>query len=295
MCEELWNGFKKKEFEFEGKKAILVFPEKKDEQGNWAIKTEYWGAFVAVEIALLKEGFHLAYLENESRLAPVSDCERKARFVQFLHKEYGLRDKCVPVGMSCGGAHAVNFAGYFPECVQCMFIDAPVLIFCDFPGNESCKDVWEKEFLVTYPGMTRDKLLYFENHPINRVKTLIEKKIPILMMYKYKNSETKISSDAIILKNYIDAHPKENISIKTLSKLIFKSESQTNRIFKKNFSITPYEYILNNKISRAKLILQNSNISIKEISFMLGFSDEHYFSNIFKKKTGISPSAYKKK
>ena len=183
MCEELWNGFKKKEFEFEGKKAILVFPEKKDEQGNWAIKTEYWGAFVAVEIALLKEGFHLAYLENESRLAPVSDCERKARFVQFLHKEYGLRDKCVPVGMSCGGAHAVNFAGYFPECVQCMFIDAPVLNFCDFPGNESCKDVWEKEFLVTYPGMTRDKLLYFENHPINRVKTLIEKKIPILMMY----------------------------------------------------------------------------------------------------------------
>lgn len=129
---------------------------------------------------------------------------------------------------------------------------------------------------------------------INRKGTLIFTEI-ILMMYKHKNSETKISSDAIILKNYIDAHPKENISIKTLSKLIFKSESQTNRIFKKNFSITPYEYILNNKISRAKLILQNSNISIKEISFMLGFSDEHYFSNIFKKKTGISPSAYKKK
>ena len=40
-----WNGFDTLEFEFEGKKAILVFPEQVDENRNWMLKTEYWDAF----------------------------------------------------------------------------------------------------------------------------------------------------------------------------------------------------------------------------------------------------------
>ena len=107
------------------------------------------------------------------------------------------------------------------------------------------------------------------------------------------NRNENISDEALMLKNYIDLHTEENISIKTLSKLIFKSESQTIRIFKNNFNMTPYDYLLNSKINRAKTIILNTNLPIKEIAYRLGFSDEHYFSNIFRKKTGACPTEYR--
>lgn len=183
---ELWYGFEKKEFTFEGRRAVLVFPKQADAEKNWTLKTEYWDAFPEVETALLENGFHAAYLENTSRFATPADCDAKARFADFLQQEYGLNPKCVPVGMSCGGACAVNFAGRYPEKVRCMYLDAPVLNFCDYPGrlgNAECESVWEKEFVKAYPGITRARLLSFDNHPLHYVDVLKEHRIPILMLY----------------------------------------------------------------------------------------------------------------
>lgn len=182
----MWNGYECEEFEFDSKKAVIVFSKERVENGNWLLKTEYWGAYPQVEIEMLKRGFCVAYVENETRFATESDCKRKAEFVKFVSEKYSLRDKCIPVGYSCGGAHAVNFAGYYPECVCCLFIDAPVLNFCDFPGklnDEKCESVWKNEFVAAYPGITRAKLFDFPNHPINRTAVLKEHKIPIILMY----------------------------------------------------------------------------------------------------------------
>ena len=163
--EETWNGFRRLDFTFEGRSAILVLPEKQDKWGNFAMKTEYWDAFPGTEIALLKEGFALAYLKNANRWATPEDCHVRARFVRELSERYGLRDRCVPVGMSCGGAHAVQFAGLHPECVQALFLDAPVLNFCSCPAYLGRQDrldgALEKEFFAAYPEMTRPQLLSF--------------------------------------------------------------------------------------------------------------------------------------
>lgn len=136
-----------------------------------------------------------------------------------------------------------------------------------------------------------DKTLSAEE--INSRSALIFTEI-ILKMYEHISKTDYAPNDAMTLKRYMDSHIEEAISVDTLAKLIFRSKSQTIRIFKKSFGITPYEYLLDNKISRSELILQGTDISIKELAFRLGFSDEHYFSNIFKKKTGVSPSAYRK-
>jgi len=110
-----------------------------------------------------------------------------------------------------------------------------------------------------------------------------------------QNGEEKESDEAVILKSYIDMHIEEKISVKELSGLIYRSESQTIRIFKKNYQKTPYEYLLDGKIHRAKILISNTNISVKEAAYRLGFSDEHYFSGIFRKKTGFSPTEYRKR
>jgi len=205
----LWHDFQAKEFSFEGKRAIIVFPEKADEKRNWMIKTEYWGAFPEREIDLLHQGFHLTYLENESRFATKSDCDRKARFADYLKETYGLRDCCVPVGMSLGGAHAVNFAGFYPEKVSCLFIDAPVLNFYSLPGKfgrPNWEAVWENEFLKAYPGMRRSQLLHFDNHPINKSDILKEHRIPILMLWGTEDDTVDYLENGRLLEDeYQDA------------------------------------------------------------------------------------------
>ncbi|MDF2943416.1 MAG: hypothetical protein K0S01_2274 [Herbinix sp.] len=102
------------------------------------------------------------------------------------------------------------------------------------------------------------------------------------------------SKDAAILKDYLDKNNMNKVELKDLCDQIYHSPSQTIRIFKKAFGITPYQYLMNQKLELAKLILLNTNKSIKEISLDLNFYDEHYFSNFFKEKIGISPLNYRK-
>ena len=111
-------------------------------------------------------------------------------------------------------------------------------------------------------------------------------------MYESKSAHL---TSAQKLKNYIDHNADKNLSIKELSNEIFKSPSQTIRLFKKEFNTTPYDYLLTQKIELAKLLLLNTNIPIKEIAYRLNFADEHYFSNSFKSRTGISPILFRTK
>lgn len=106
--------------------------------------------------------------------------------------------------------------------------------------------------------------------------------------------DTPITKNAVayIIKEYIDQHIYDKFSVNALAKVACLSPSQLNRVFKKAFLQTPYDYILSQKIETAKLLLSNANISVKQIAFKLNFADEHYFSNSFKSRTGFSPKSY---
>ncbi|MFA7637526.1 MAG: hypothetical protein WCX81_07160, partial [Monoglobales bacterium] len=95
-----YNGFKRLDFEFQDRDAILIFPDDKNKTDKWLLKTEYFNAFPNAEIELIKKGYHLAFLQNSSRWGGKEDQDAKAEFAKYLHREYGLSLKCVPVGMS---------------------------------------------------------------------------------------------------------------------------------------------------------------------------------------------------
>ena len=109
-----------------------------------------------------------------------------------------------------------------------------------------------------------------------------------------ENDSSAGKNDAYIIKSYLDNHIHDTVKIKDLSALIFKSESQTIRIFENAFGTTPYSYLLQLRLSAAKQLLTQTNMSVKAIAFNLGFSDEHYFSYIFKEKIGKTPTNYRK-
>jgi len=64
------------------------------------------------------------------------------------------------------------------------------------------------------------------------------------------------------------------------------------KLFKAYTGLSPYQYFLQLKIHRAQHLLQEDTLSVKEVAYMLGFDNQYYFSRIFKKKTGCSPSEW---
>ncbi|MCM3628372.1 AraC family transcriptional regulator [Paenibacillus glycanilyticus] len=69
---------------------------------------------------------------------------------------------------------------------------------------------------------------------------------------------------------------------------------QLNRIFKQHTGITIYQYVLTRKMDIAKMMLQDTEMPVGDIAFHLGYDDPQYFSNLFKQKAGMSPTAYRK-
>ncbi len=181
MNQTNWNGFDRIDFLFEDRKAILVFPKQADE-GKWLFKTEYFDAFPAYEIEMLKSGYHLAYLENKTRWCLPEDIDAKERFCAYLQEKYGLKDRCVPVGMSCGGMHAVYFAAKYPNRIAGLYIDAPVMNLLSCPcGMGDADDSMYVEFTAA-TGFTKSQMLNYRNHPIDVADKLIQNRIPVFMV-----------------------------------------------------------------------------------------------------------------
>ncbi len=94
--------------------------------------------------------------------------------------------------------------------------------------------------------------------------------------------------------SYIETNYQHNITIADLAQKAFMSEITLYRMFKKAFNISPVNYIISVRISRAQEMLINSTLNISEIAIKTGFSDSNYFSRTFKKVTGTSPRSYRK-
>ncbi|MBQ4527182.1 MAG: helix-turn-helix transcriptional regulator [Clostridia bacterium] len=67
------------------------------------------------------------------------------------------------------------------------------------------------------------------------------------------------------------------------------------RRFKQSTGVTPGEYLTKIRLERAKIFLAQNDMMIKEIAPRCGFENEYYFSNVFKKYTGMTPTAFRKK
>ncbi len=101
------------------------------------------------------------------------------------------------------------------------------------------------------------------------------------------------NSLALFAKTFCDRNLYQKISLEDVAGHTGLSVSHLNRLFKKEFGVTVYAYLLQARINTAKSLLKGTALPISEIAYMLKFADEHYFSNIFKEKTGMSPSRFR--
>lgn len=96
------------------------------------------------------------------------------------------------------------------------------------------------------------------------------------------------------VKNYINEHLNEDLSVKKLAGLIFMSPSHFSRVFKQNTGFSPYDYVLVTRLNKAKTLLQNTDEKISTIAIETGFNSESNFIYFFTVNVGMSPRKFRK-
>ena len=93
---------------------------------------------------------------------------------------------------------------------------------------------------------------------------------------------------------YIEQHETEPVRLEQLAEICEKSPSQAERIFHKEMGMPIYRYVLGRKIELARQLLTETGMPVRDIAAYLSFDDEFYFSGLFSRKVGMSPTQYRK-
>ena len=109
------------------------------------------------------------------------------------------------------------------------------------------------------------------------------------------NKEILSEDDTVfsLITEFLSEHYNDAISLESLTKKFNLNRNKSNSIFLDQTSKTCLNYLMDLRIDMAKIILSNTEIPISEVAARVGYSDSNYFTKIFKKMTGSTPSAFR--
>ena len=94
-------------------------------------------------------------------------------------------------------------------------------------------------------------------------------------------------------REYIDLNFAADLSLDHIAGHVRLSPFHLSRIFKSATGTTVLDYLTNRRIEESKVLMRESLLSIKEIAARVGYGDQNYFSRVFRRMTGVTPSAYR--
>lgn len=163
-------------FEFNGYEATVIRPEKPN--GKWVWKTEFLYAFDSAESELLARGYTRVYYSISNKYGSYHSVRLMHEFHKHVIKEFDLEDKCVLFGFSRGGLYAFNYALFYPECVDKIYLDAPVLDMRTWPEAGSVN----REQVYAEYNLTPETIETFKGHPVNNFGEFFSHGIPLLLV-----------------------------------------------------------------------------------------------------------------
>lgn len=95
--------------------------------------------------------------------------------------------------------------------------------------------------------------------------------------------------------SYIEEHFRKDISVATLATIMNLSPVYFSNAFKAAFHIAPKQYILNKRLTESRKLLLETDLSVKEIAYAVGFENENYFSELFSARTGVSATRFRQR
>ena len=91
---------------------------------------------------------------------------------------------------------------------------------------------------------------------------------------------------------FIDYNYSRNITVSSVAASAGISRSHLYRLFMRHISMPPNEYLMRYRIGRAAGLLEGGGLTVGEAAYSTGFSDQLYFSRVFRKYMGVPPSRY---
>ncbi|HCY40955.1 MAG TPA: hypothetical protein DHV48_06305 [Prolixibacteraceae bacterium] len=190
--------------------------------------------------------------------------------------------------------------------------DPSVFLTCKFNGEKS--KIMEKDFTVvrdlipSVNNMVANRMMLFDELFSNLTKGFYNAN------YQYINLcfghllatfiyASRTSDDLMEEQNpgishaiqFMEQNLGKKLSLDEIAEAAGYSPSYLTTLFRKKTGYSPSSYFSHLKITKACEYLDFSKVKIKEISFLMGYSDPYYFSKDFQKKMGISPRNYRKR
>lgn len=204
-----FGGFGRYEFKLDGHRCIVVKPESPARGRPWVWRARFFGHEPQADIALLKKGFHLAYIEVGGLFGNPVAVKRWDRFYHYLTKDHGFSPRVALEGMSRGGLIIYNWAAANPQKVACIYGDAPVCDFRSWPG-----DLYRKGEKAGKPrgawagclkayGLTQQQARTYKGNPVDNLEPLAKASIPLLHVCGGADTVVPVSENtAVIEKRY---------------------------------------------------------------------------------------------
>ena len=108
-----------------------------------------------------------------------------------------------------------------------------------------------------------------------------------------QKTDSIVHSQKDVIKDYIDRNYKKDISAKDVAGILGYSDVYFSKVFKQLFDDNFINYLTKIRMDRAKVLLKDVSFNIKEVGKSVGYADSNYFTKVFKRSIGISPSEYR--
>jgi pimeloyl-ACP methyl ester carboxylesterase len=188
-----WNGFAIHNFTLDGRACRLVLPDKPAAGRPWVWRARFFGHEPQTDIALVKKGFHVAYINVGGLYGAPPAVKIWNGFHKYLTSVHKLSSKPALEGMSRGGLIIYNWAAENPDKVSSIYGDAPVCDIRSWPGRKGVK-------CMKVYGITVEQLDDFKENPIDHLAPLAKAKIPLLIVAGDADKVVPMKANALVMR-----------------------------------------------------------------------------------------------
>ncbi|WP_088243956.1 helix-turn-helix domain-containing protein [Calothrix rhizosoleniae] len=124
--------------------------------------------------------------------------------------------------------------------------------------------------------------------------------VHIMQHYTTRTTKPKTYKDGLpmvklqLVLDYIQAHLDQDLGLKELANLLQLSPHYFSHLFKQSVGIAPHQYVVQQRVQRAKQLLKQADMTIGEVAYAVGFANQAHLNRHFKRMTGITPGAFRR-
>ena len=198
-----WHGFDRYNFRFDSRACIAVTPKQAAKGKPWIWRARFFGHEPQTDIALLKRGFHVVYIDVGGLFGSPKAVAHWDAFHKLLTEKHGFAPKPALEGMSRGGLIIFNWAAANPGKVACIYADAPVCDIKSWPGGKGkgngAPACW-KQCIAVYGFKSEAEALAYDKNPIDNLAPLAKAGIPLLHVCGADDTSVPVAENTTIVE-----------------------------------------------------------------------------------------------